>query len=1066
MTIPLRYRICIACLLVLGVSTQVVFSQSPDSDPATPRDISFNRDVRPILAATCFRCHGQDAGHREADLRLDVASDATAKRDSGSAIVPNHPDQSLLWQRIHSNEPDKVMPPPNAPRQLSDQEKQTLEKWIAQGALYESHWALEPIRPSAALESSAGKANSNNPPPRVWIDRALEQQAPESQLEMLGPADPRTLARRLAFTLTGLPPSIEDVDRFAQDPSPQAYEKLVDQYLDSPHYGEEMARHWLDVARYGDTHGLHLDNDRLIWPYRDWVVGAFNANMPFDQFTVEQLAGDLLENPSQSQLVATGFNRCNVTTAEGGAINDEFLFRYAVDRTSTTIQAFLGLTGGCAVCHDHKYDPLTSREFYSMYAFFYSNGDPAMDGNIQTTAPFLKLATPEQQAELDRLSEQSNLALGKLYDLANRWSSQNRASPPPNSPPPNGSAANTATHVWIDDDLPLGASQRNTSRNADRWSIEEVAPTMGKRALVTEFGHKFEQTIQGGLVPMWILENGQLSVWAQTDSTAPPEAIFVEVRTDKGAKRWVWTDQSQNAKLVDADANRIVGKLPTPGAWQLLTFPIEDLPIGALVNEIKFGLYGGICYWDGLAITGKLRAEDNLRTDYQAWWKQHGKKPAPNLDSQLFKGLNVLQAIQEGENSEIGKQLASQVKTYFVAWIDSNVPKEIAQARQTWASLQTQRKMLEDSIPGTMIYRDLGKPRQAHIMIRGQYDAKGDAVQPGTLAALPPIRKANESDDKPLNRLDLARWLVADENPLTSRVTANRFWQQVFGVGIVKSSDDFGTQGTPPIHPQLLDDLAHHFQSNRWNVKAMIKELVMTQAFQRDASVSEQALARDPENRYLARGPRIRLDAEQIRDNALAVSGILNRKLGGPGFRGYQPPNIWEPVGYGDSNTRYYIQQQGDELYRRSLYAYIKRTAPVPFMSNFDAPNRESFCTRRERSNTPLQALQLMNDVQQTEAARCLAERLLKQSPQEDNANIDRVFQWVLARSPDNYERGQVTSFLQKTRERLAANAEDAAKIASVGQRWPDTSLAADQVATWTLVCNLILNLDETVTRN
>jgi hypothetical protein len=992
---------------------------------------------------------------------LDVAQDAFADRKSGSAIVANRPEESLLTQRISSSDPDLVMPPPDASRQLTQQEKEVLQKWIAQGAPYEKHWSFEPIRPSDALDVSDNNASGKGLPMRTWIDRSLEEQVSRVGLEPLGGADPRTLVRRLAFTLTGLPPDIEDVDRFAQDPSLQAYEKLVDQYLASPHYGEEMARHWLDVARYGDTHGLHLDNDRQIWPYRDWVTDAFNKNMPLDQFTIEQLAGDLLENPTQSQLVATGFNRCNVTTSEGGAINDEFLFRYAVDRTSTTIQAFLGLTGGCAVCHDHKYDPVSAREFYSMYAFFYSNADPAMDGNVQTTSPFLKLATPEQQSQLDSLRDQRFKALSELYALANNWSSQ-----VPSVNPARSNQPQSATHVWIDDDLPLGATQRNTSRNADRWSLDEVTPQMGKRALVTEFGHKFEQTIQGGVVPMWILEDAQLSVWAQVDLQAPPKAIFVEVKTDKGARRWVWTNDPKDVDLVDAKPDRIVGKLPVPGAWQLLSFPSDGLPAGAIVSEIKLGLYGGICYWDGLSITGKVRPEDTLRSDYETWWKHHGKKPVPNLDSEFFQGKNVLQAIQEGPAAESGKQLASQVKAYFVAWIDSNVPKEILRARTSWASLQTQIQMLEDRIPGTMIYRDLGKPRQAHVMLRGQYDAKGEAVEPGTLAALPPISRWDKNDSRPLNRLDLARWIVGKDNPLTSRVSVNRFWQQVFGVGIVKSSDDFGTQGTPPVHPQLLDDLAYSFQASGWNVKALMKELVMTKAFQRDSSISEQALARDPENRYLARGPRIRLDAEQIRDNALAISGILHRKLGGPGFRGYQPPNIWEPVGYGDSNTRFYIQQHGLDLYRRSLYAYVKRTAPVPFMSNFDAPNRESFCARRERSNTPLQALQLMNDIQQFEAARCLAERLLKQSPQDDGSLIDQLFRLVLARSPDEYERNQVLGFLQKSRDRIVANPEDAQKIACAGERWRDTSLAIDQVAAWTLVCNLVLNLDEAVTRN
>jgi len=1012
----------------------------------TNPEIRFNRDVRPILAAACFRCHGQDAEHRQADLRLDQAPSATekidsakndtGKNDSGAAWVAGDPASSTAWQRIGSADPDLVMPPPNATRQLTDAEKQTIKQWIEQGAKYESHWAFEPIRPSlsASTESAADqRADSEKASAREWIDAEINKEASARGLVMQAPADARTLARRVAFALTGLPPEIEDVERFANSPTKEAYEAYVDKLLASTHYGEEMAKHWLDVARYGDTHGLHLDNDRLIWPYRDWVVNAYNQNMPFDQFTIEQLAGDLLANPTPSQLVATGFNRCNVTTSEGGAIAEEFQFRYAVDRTSTTIQTFLGLTGGCAVCHDHKYDPVSTREFYSMYSFFYSNADPAMDGNVSTTAPFLKLPTEEQSARLNELDAQLGASLSKLYDLSKRWGAQMSES--------QAVASKTATHVWFDDALPLGATQRNTSRNSDRWSVDEVT-----------------------------------AVWAQTDLQEPPEAIYIEVRTDKGAKRWVWCDGSESAGKVDAKADRVIGPLPRPGEWQLLSFPVSELEVGAMVNEIKVGLFGGICYWDGLSISGGLREQDTLRSNWRAWWKQHGNKPVPNVTKELAEANELTQAIQKGPDSEEGKRLENQVKAYFVAWVASDVPREILQAREAWHALKAQREKLDDRIPGTMIYREAGKPRQAHIMLRGQYDAKGDPVEPGGLAALPPIQSLG--DAKPdlqgglqgdsqgsqrLTRLDLAKWLVSDKQPLTARVTVNR-------LGLVKTSDDFGTQGAPPSHPQLLDDLAHHFVKSGWDVKALMKEMVLTDAFQRGGVGDEEAYSKDPENRYLARGPRIRLDAEQIRDNALAVSGILDRKIGGAGFRGYQPPKIWEPVGYGDSNTRYYIQQHGQELYRRSLYAYFKRTAPPPFMSNFDAPNRETTCTKRERSNTPLQALQLMNDIQHVEAARCLAERVLKASPQDENSRIERLFQWVLARAPDAYEQQQLARFLDKSLERMQANPEDAKRLSKAGERWVDTelgaSVSAEQIAAWTLLCNLVLNLDETVTRN
>jgi hypothetical protein len=1054
----------------------------------TNPEVRFNRDVRPILAAACFRCHGQDAEHRQADLRLDQAPSATekidsakndtGKNDSGAAWVAGDPASSTAWQRIGSADPDLVMPPPNATRQLTDAEKQTIKQWIEQGAKYESHWAFEPIRPSLSASTASAadqRADSEKASAREWIDAEINKEASARGLVLQAPADARTLARRVAFALTGLPPEIEDVERFANSPTKEAYEAYVDKLLASTHYGEEMAKHWLDVARYGDTHGLHLDNDRLIWPYRDWVVNAYNQNMPFDQFTIEQLAGDLLANPTPSQLVATGFNRCNVTTSEGGAIAEEFQFRYAVDRTSTTIQTFLGLTGGCAVCHDHKYDPVSTREFYSMYSFFYSNADPAMDGNVSTTAPFLKLPTEEQSARLNELDAQLGASLSKLYDLSKRWGAQ--------MPESQAVASKTATHVWFDDALPLGATQRNTSRNSDRWSVDEVTAPMGTRSLVTEFGDKFDQTISGGLVPKWILDNSRISVWAQTDLQEPPEAIYIEVRTDKGAKRWVWCDGSESAGKVDAKADRVIGPLPRPGEWQLLSFPVSELEVGAMVNEIKVGLFGGICYWDGLSISGGLREQDTLRSNWRAWWKQHGNKPVPNVTKELAEANELTQAIQKGPDSEEGKRLENQVKAYFVAWVASDVPREILQAREAWHALKAQREKLDDRIPGTMIYREAGKPRQAHIMLRGQYDAKGDPVEPGGLAALPPIQSPSDAKldlqggsqgdsqgGQRLTRLDLAKWLVSDKQPLTARVTVNRFWQQLFGVGLVKTSDDFGTQGAPPSHPQLLDNLAHHFVKSGWDVKALMKEMVLTDAFQRGGVGDEEAYSKDPENRYLARGPRIRLDAEQIRDNALAVSGILDRKIGGAGFRGYQPPKIWEPVGYGDSNTRYYIQQHGQELYRRSLYAYFKRTAPPPFMSNFDAPNRETTCTKRERSNTPLQALQLMNDIQHVEAARCLAERVLKASPQDENSRIERLFQWVLARAPDTYEQQQLARFFDKSLERMQANPEDAKRLSKAGERWVDTelgaSVSAEQIAAWTLLCNLVLNLDETVTRN
>lgn len=1026
---------CVSALVILfafAASNAVIYADDASA-------LQFNKDIRPLLSNACFRCHGFDAKTREANLRLDTESGAFESRADGvPAITPGKLDASLLWERINSTDPDKVMPPPKANKQLTAEEKKLIGKWIEQGAKYEKHWSFEPIADRPIPQESAA----------TDIDRFLEQQRRARNLKAQGPSDPRTLVRRLAFTLTGLPPSIVDVEQFAVNPTDAAYEQLVDKYLQSPDYGVEMAKHWLDVARYGDTHGLHLDNERQVWPYRDWVVNAMNANLPFDQFTIEQLAGDLLPNPSQSQLVATGFNRCNVTTSEGGAIDEEFLFRYSVDRTSTTVQAWLGLTAGCAVCHDHKYDPLSTREFYSMYAFFYSAADPAMDGNVDTTRPFLTLPTPEQSADLDKLRRAE----------ADRLSQLIAAGKQPFRPILDGGPESLHTQVWLDDEIPVGASQRNTSRNEPRWTDTQSIVPMGRRALYQSFGDRYEQVINGGLVPRWIAKDGRVRAWVKIDPYEPPKAIYIEIITDAGNRRWAWANKPEDASLVGVGADRIAGTLPIANRWTEVEVSVADMTAGAAVREIKFGLFGGIASWDGITCTGVLRPEDNLRRDANAWWAKRKGADTP------LANADVNRAIKEGPESEFGKQHSDEVAAFFQSFVAENIPPAIADARAAWQLAKIERQSLEQQLPGTMVFGDRKEARQAHMMTRGQYDQKGDAVSPGTPAALPPMKLAS-ADQRP-NRLDLARWIVDPDNPLTARVAVNRYWQQVFGTGLVKTSEDFGSQGSPPTHPELLDWLANRFRNQGWDVKRLMKDLVMTAAFRQAAVVDSDAYSIDPENRYLARGPRIRLDAEQIRDNVLASSGLLVRELGGPGSKGYQPENIWEPVGYGDSNTRYYVQDHGVSLYRRSLYSFIKRTAPPPFMSNFDAPNREMLCARRERSNTPLQALQLMNDVQYVEAARFLAERVIRECDADPRQRVRFAFERVLTRPPDASELAVIESTYQTHLQRFIEKPEDAKKLVNTGEYPVDSKLPIADTAAMTLVCNLLLNLDESVTRN
>jgi hypothetical protein len=733
------------------------------------------------------------------------------------------------------------------------------------------------------------------------IDAFILDRLKREGLKMSPEADRPTLIRRVAFALTGLPPTLSEVDLYLKEcdsATPQtAYEKMVDRYLASKHYGEEMARHWLDLARYADTHGLHLDNERQMWLYRDWVIRAFNDNMPFDRFTIEQLAGDLLPKATSEQIIATGFNRCNVTTSEGGSIDAEWIFRNAVDRAATTMEVFMGLTGGCAVCHDHKFDPITAKDFYSMYAFFYSIDGPAMDGNALLTAPTMNTPSPGQEKKLADLNAQIAKAQKDLADKAK--------------------------------------------------SIEYRDP-----------------------------------------ADLPPEATKLAGDPNHSFKAWRAKVKKDNKGL-----------------------PKEII---ALIKQPKLDAAG----------------ETKLRDHY-------------------------LQAV------------CADTKPIF-----DGITNQIA-------ALTKERDGLSAAIPASFIFKDMATPRPSFVMMRGQYTKPGDKVEPDTPHFLPPLAKAKER----ANRLDLAKWLVTPEHPMTARVAVNRYWQQFFGTGLVKSSGDFGAQGELPSHPELLDYLALEFSSplprysggeepgvrgraHAWDVKSLVRLMLTSQTFRQSARVTPDLIKRDPENRLYARGPRFRLDAEQIRDNALYVSGLAVLDMGGRGVRPYQPPRIWEPVAFTGSNTMNYVQDKGAGLYRRSIYTFIKRTAPHPFMSTFDAPNREASCSRRERSNTPLQALQLMNDVQHFEAARKLAERMLVEGGKTPAERIRFGYRVVLAREPEALEAEVVGKTLTQFLERYEKDPASAAKVVRVGESPVRAGLAEPELAAYTLIANLLLNLDETVMRN
>lgn len=1008
--------------------------------------VRFNRDVRPILSDKCFACHGFDAKTREADLRLDVPP---GEDWSGWVIVPGDVSSSSLWERIVTEDADLRMPPAHSHKTLSTSEQETLRRWIEQGAPYEGHWSFQPI----PTETPVPAVDNTKNPIDAFVRQRLQQEGLQPSLQ----ADKPTLIRRLAFALTGLPPTMEQTNAYLADDSPDAYDRLVDQLMSSPQYGEEMARHWLDVARYADTHGLHLDNERQMWAYRDWVIRAFNQNQPFDQFTIEQLAGDLLPNPTTEQRIATGFNRCNVTTSEGGSIDAEFVFRYAVERASTTSEAWMGLTAGCAVCHDHKFDPISQAEFYSLYAFFYSAADPAMDGNALLTHPVMRVESDADRARIAELQQAIASARERLTLAV-----QNVVYNDP-AEAEGGTAATTIEEWWMDDEFATSGRVLASPGHATEFVSAPTAETAAFR------GQKVLKRSDAGLAQdVWETNGPPLKLPPQAKFVAHvflspedmPKSIMVQFNKDGWKHRGVWGDYDAIQWGAPQTTERVaMGELPRAGHWVRLEFPVQTVGLapGDQLSGFALTQFGGTVFWDQVGVIGEVNPATDPAFSFQSWWRQVATSDLSGLPAELHEVAKLGPTETASEELKKKKLLAHYLLHHCHA-----VKEQISAPQQALVATEQQLREFEASLPSTFVFSDLPQPRQAHVMTRGQYDQPGEAVEPNVPQALPPLSKSNSR----ATRLDFARWLVSPEHPLTSRVAANRYWQQFFGIGLVQTSTDFGSQGEPPSHPELLDWLAREFQSSGWDVKALVRLIVTSETFKQSSSVSPELYERDPKNRLYARMSRPRLDAEQIRDNALFVSGLLKTDMGGKGVKPYQPPNIWEPVGFAGSNTQYYSQDRGPALYRRSIYTFLKRTAPPPFMSNFDAPNREQSCAVRQRSNTPLQALQLMNDVQHIEAARSLATRLLQEPAASDASRIQLAVRMVLAREATETELAILGSQLSKHRQRYLAEADAARKLIEIGETPPPSDSDPAELASYTLMVNTLLNLDETLTRN
>jgi hypothetical protein len=1159
--------------------------------PARPATVEFSRDVRPILSDTCFACHGPDEKARKANLRLDTKEGAFSVIEGRTIVVPGDRAKSELYRRLITTDADDLMPPAKAGKRLTPAQIEMVGRWIDAGAEWQSHWAYTAPRQPPLPEVRASRW------PRNEIDRFVLRRLEDEGLAPSPPASQTTLLRRAALDLTGLPPTVEEIDTLLADRSAQAYEHAVDRLLTSPRYGENMARYWLDAVRYADSHGYHIDADRSIWKYREWVIGAFNQNLPFDQFTTEQLAGDLLPDATREQKIGSGFVRCNMSTGEGGAIEAEYQAKYGFDRLETMGTVWLGMTLICARCHSHKYDPVSQKEYYQLFSFFNSLDEPVMDENKPNPDPFLKLPTPEQSARLDALRTQIRSGQTRLeeplaaMDAAQRdWEAAWRARlasawrivTPASLRSTGGATLDAAqdgvvtvtgtnpekdTHEmtlpiagarWLalrlealpDPALPKGGSARADDASFAVSEIEAEwpaaadaaeAPTKVKfaRAFANEWAesHEAGKAIDGKADTAWrphtnALDRLHTAVFV-CEAPVEPSAKgdlrlrlryeFSDGKRALGRFRIAVADGAEFERLLfPAKGNpwHVIGPFPSedaasglarsyeperavdlkqayPGVrdqirWQAKP-EFEDGRAHLLVSQLH-GVHGVYYLHRVLTLTEPRAVEISLRGDdvFKLWlngqvvaertqketpgddpvrvtlplaagdnqllWKIANYQGAAHLTFRMDRSdTNSLSADLAGVLATVGPLRRSHEQALQLYYRRLHAA-ELRQLADTLSDARDSETALDRAIPTTLVAKEKDKPRDTFLLVRGEYDKPGDKVFPGVPGILPAFPA-----QAPSNRLGLAQWLLDPAHPLTARVTVNRLWQQVFGVGLVKTAEDFGVQSDRPSHPELLDWLATEFVRTGWDVKRLMRLMLTSATYRQSAAAAAGLRSRDPENRLLARGPRQRVDAEVVRDTFLAVSGLLVDEVGGPSVKPYEPPGLWEAVSF--NNSQKYVVDRDAGQYRRSLYTYWKRQSPPPAMLVFDAPTREYCLVRRPRTNTPLQALALLNDPQAIEASRAFAQRMLLEGGARPPARIEFGFRLATGRKPTAAEMRLLRSTLQKELTLFRADPEAAAKLLSVGRFKAASTLEASELAAWTALANLLLNLDETITK-
>ena len=1013
----------------VGFSLLSIFAASPRAASAADRPVlEYNRDVRPILAENCFACHGPDSAARKAELRLDRRDDAI----KAGAVTPGDPEASELVVRTGSQDPKEIMPPAATTKKLSQEQKDVLRRWIAEGAKYQPHWSLiAPKRPD--LPTVHDTAWARNP-----IDRFVLAKLEEKGLRPAPEADRRTLARRLALDLTGLPPDPAVVEAFVSSPAPNAYETLVTRFLESPRWGEHRARYWLDAARYADTNGYHFDNFREAWAYRDWVISAFNRNLRFDRFTIEQLAGDLLPGTTLDQQVASGFNRCNATTNEGGVIPEEYQVLYTRDRTETVSQVWMGLTAGCAVCHDHKFDPITQREFYELSAFFNNTTQPVMDGNIKDTPPIVFVPSATDQARWQAVSTE-------LADTHKRIEARKQS-------------AQADFAKWL--------------ATTDPKAVDAMIPTDGLRlaainppARVTpQPGQAFESADSGDFDKDHAFSFG---AWIKVPKTGLFGSVIARMDDRGGYRGWdLWLEDGRVAAHLVHDWPQDALKVATrgkvsPGTWAHVFVTYDGSARGSGVK----------IYVNGEPQPTEIAADSLKQTiRIQVPLKVGQRHSSSRLDDVAIHTVRVydraLTPREAGYLAGAGRAAVllrtpaekrpRDEQDGVFAWWRNVIDPSSRELRDKLAALVAEEAAIRKRGTFAHVMHERGEPAMAHLLHRGEYDKRKEPVKPDTPDALPPMPA-----DLPRNRLGLAQWLIRPEHPLTARVAVNRFWQEVFGTGLVRTAGDFGVSGELPSHPELLDWLAVEFRASGWNVKELFRLLVESSTYRQSAVTTPEKREVDPHNRLLSRGPRFRMDGETIRDAALSASGLLVGTLGGPSVKPYQPEGVWEAVAMPESNTHFYTPEHGDHLYRRSLYTFWKRSAPPASFEVFNAPSREVCTIRRERTNTPLQALATLNDPQFVEAARALAQRALEHGGPTDVDRVDFLARRLLARP----FRPEETAVVQTSLARLSAfyhsQPDQAAQLLTVGESKADAASEPATLAAWTMLVNELMNLDE-----